>query len=175
MEYHAEHLRLPDGSEQLLVVTNDGANEFRLAGAPVPAGADQDHTAWWPIRAEDPAERLERVDAFASHVVLGLRRGGQRVLRLLPIDDLDGTGVDLTPAFPTGTLALGRNEDYDAGSVTVVDQSYVQPPVWSDVALDAGRRRRPSERTGRRHRATTRRRTSASGGASPHPTARRSR
>ena len=138
MEYHAEHLRLPDGSDQLLVVTNDGATEFRLAGAPVPAGADQDHTAWWPIRAEDPDERLERVEAFASHVVLALRRDGMRVLRLLPVDALDGTGVDLTPAFPTGTLALGRNEDYDAGAVTVVDQSYVQPPVWSDVALDAG-------------------------------------
>ncbi len=138
VEYHAEHLRLPDGSDQLLVVTNDGATEFRLAGAPVPAGADQDHTAWWPIRAEDPDERLERVEAFASHVVLALRRDGMRVLRLLPVDDLGGTGVDLTPAFPTGTLALGRNEDYDAGAVTVVDQSYVQPPVWSDVALDPG-------------------------------------
>ncbi len=140
VEYHAEHLRLPDGLQHLLVVTNDGAEEFRLAGAPVPAGADQDHTTWWPIRPEDPAERLERVDAFASHVVLGLRRGGQRVLRLLPNEDLDGAGVDLTPAFPTGTLALGRNEEYDAGFVTVVDQSYVQPPVWCDVPLDGGAR-----------------------------------
>ena len=140
VDYHAEHLRLPDGSEQLLVVTNDGATEFRLAGAPVPSDADQDHTAWWPIRPEDPAERLERVDAFASHVVLALRRGGQRVLRLLPVTGLDGAGTDVTPAFPTGTLALGRNEEYDAGFVTVVDESYVQPPVWSDVALDGGTR-----------------------------------
>ena len=136
VEYHAEHLRLPDGTEQLLVVTNDGADEFRLAGAPVPSVSDQDHTAWWPIRPEDPTERLERAEAFASHVVLALRRGGQRVLRLLPVGRLEGTGVDLTPAFPTGTLTLARNEEYDAGVVTVVDQSHVQPPVWSDVTLD---------------------------------------
>ena len=140
VEYHAEHLRRPDGSEHLLIVTNDGAEEFRLAGAPVPLSADQDHTAWWPIRPERPAERLERVDAFASHVVLALRRGGERMLRLLPTDGLDGAGIDLTPAFPTGTLSLGRNEEYDAGFVTVVDQSYVQPPVWSDVALAGGTR-----------------------------------
>ncbi|MGZ5403091.1 MAG: S9 family peptidase [Nocardioides sp.] len=138
VEYHAEHLRRPDGSEQLLVVTNEGAEEFRLAGAPVPSAADQDHSAWWPIRPEDPTERLERVEAFASHVVLALRRRGQRVLRLLPADGLDGSGTDLTPAHPTGTLALGHNEEYDADFVTVVDQSYVQPPVWSDVPLDLG-------------------------------------
>jgi oligopeptidase B len=140
VEYHAEHLRSPDGSECLLVVTNDGATEFRLAGAPVPREADQDHSAWWPVRDEDPAERLERVEAFAGHVVLSLRRGGRRVLRFLPPDDLTSPGVDLEPQFPTGTLALSHNEEYDASVVTVVDESYVQPAVWSDVDPRTGAR-----------------------------------
>ena len=60
--------RAPGRSDCLLVVTNDGATEFRLARCPVPRDADQDHTAWQPVRPEDPDERLERVDAFATHV-----------------------------------------------------------------------------------------------------------
>ena len=36
VEYHAEHVRYADGSDELLVVTNDEATEFRLARCPVP-------------------------------------------------------------------------------------------------------------------------------------------
>ena len=73
MEYHAEHVRYADGSDELLLVTNDDATEFRLARARSRATGDQDSSAWVPVRPEDPAERLERCDAFAGHVVL--RRG----------------------------------------------------------------------------------------------------
>ncbi len=75
VEYHAEHVRHADGSDELLLVTNDGATEFRLARCPVPRSGDQDSTAWRPVRPEDPAERLEQVDAFAGHVVLTSRAG----------------------------------------------------------------------------------------------------
>ncbi|MGZ6794137.1 MAG: prolyl oligopeptidase family serine peptidase [Nocardioidaceae bacterium] len=137
VEYHAEHLR--DG-DRLLLVTNDGAVEYRLAVAPVPRAADQSSAVWAPLRAEDPAERLERVDAFATHVVLLLRRAGQRLLRVLPVDALDGPGLDVHPAFPTGTIGLGPNLEYDAPSVLVCEQAHVQPPVWSDVGLASGAR-----------------------------------
>ena len=36
VEYHAEHLVLADGTEWLLLVTNEDATEFRLARSPVP-------------------------------------------------------------------------------------------------------------------------------------------
>jgi oligopeptidase B len=143
VEDHAEPARLPDGSDVLLVVTNDGATEFRLVAAPVPRDADQDHTTWWDVRPEDPAERLERVDAFAGHVVLSLRRDGQRCLRLLPLDSLDslgGEGVLLRPQFPCGTLALSTNREADVSRVLVVEESYVEPAVWSQVDLATGRR-----------------------------------
>ncbi len=135
VEYHAEHVH--DG-DRLLVVTNDDAPEFRLASAPTPRAADQDWTSWSELRPEDPRERLERVDAFASHVVLRLRRDGLRAIRILPLDDLTGAGIDLTPTFAQGTLDLGLNADYDATVVTVRDSSYVHPPVWSDVDLHDG-------------------------------------
>ena len=68
----------PTARDTLLLVTNDDATEFRLVRAPVPRDADQTHDAWAPARPEDPAERLERVDAFAGHVVLSFRSGGRQ-------------------------------------------------------------------------------------------------
>ena len=140
VEYHAEHALLPDGSEALLVVTNDGAQEFRLARCPVPRDADQDHTSWEPVRPEEPRERLERVDAFATHVVLSFRSDVRHRLRILPLDALDSTGLVVDPAFPGGSVEQTRNEHFTATAVTVVDESYVHPPVWSDVDLATGER-----------------------------------
>ena len=135
VEYDAEHLLLPDGTEQLLLVTNDEAEEFRLVRAPVPRDGDQDHTVWEVVRKEDPAERLERVDAFAGHLVLSHRTDGEHRLRVVGVDDLAGPGFVVRPAFAAGTVELARNEVYDAAVITVADRSYVHPCVWSDVDL----------------------------------------
>ena len=145
VEYHAEHAVLADGSEALMLVTNDGAQEFRLAAAPVPRSADQDHSVWRPVLDEVPHERLERVDAFAEHLVLTLRTEGQRRLRVLPTSILDPasgpvTPLDLGPRFPAGTVTLGPNQEFAATSVTVGDQSYVHPCAWSEVDLRTGHR-----------------------------------
>jgi oligopeptidase B len=140
VEYHAEHLRLPDG-EVLLLVTNDGATEFRLVSAPVPRRTDGDPGQWQELVAENPDERLLRVDAFASHVVLTLRSGGRRILRVLPATSLGSSpGLDLGSRFEEGTIELARNEEYDAPFVTVCEQSWVHPPVWADVDLATGAR-----------------------------------
>ena len=133
--YRAEHLR--GGS--LLLVTDDDAVEFRLVSAPVPA-TDQDHTAWRPVRPEDPAERLERVDAFADHLVLSLRTAAEHRLRVVPVTDPGGAGVVLRSDFPGGAVRLARNPAYDVDAVTVVDQAHVRPAVWSDVDLATGAR-----------------------------------
>ncbi len=140
VEYHAEHALLPDGSDALLLVTNDDAQEFRLARCPVPRRADQDHTVWEAVRPEDPSQRLERVDAFATHVVLSIRSDVRHRLRVLPVDALDSAGFVLDPVFDAGTLTQTHNEDFEATTVTVADESYVHPAVWSDVDLATGER-----------------------------------
>ena len=99
VEYHAEHVRHADGSDELLLVTNDEATEFRLARCPVPRAGDQDSSAWPPVRPEDPAERLEQVDAYVGHVVLTSRVGGRNQLRILPLDDLAGEGIVVRPGL----------------------------------------------------------------------------
>ena len=61
IEYFAEHVVLPDGSDELLLVTNDAATEFRLVRCAVPRDADQDHTSWRPH-----ARRTRPSDSSAS-------------------------------------------------------------------------------------------------------------
>jgi oligopeptidase B len=135
--YHVEHARSP-GNNRLLVVTNDAAVEFRLVSAPIPRGADQDHTAWTEARPENRRERLIRADAFADGVVLSYRAEGAHRLRIVSHDDLAGAGRVLASRYPVGYLGLARNTWYDAASVTVRDESYLHPPVWSTVELRAG-------------------------------------
>lgn len=148
VEYHAEHVVRPDGSDLLLLVTNDGATEFRLAGAPVPRAGHQDASAWFEVRPEDPAERLERADAFASHVVLTSRAHGLNRLRVLTLDALAGPGLVVDPVHAPGSLGLGHNVEFDVDRVTVRDESYLHPPVWSSLDLATGVRtelhRRPA-------------------------------
>ncbi len=159
VEYHAEHLLVGSTGAQageageagtLVVVTNDGAEEFRLTTAPVPRDADQDHTSWVDARPEDPAVRIERAEAFADHVVLRVRTEGERRLLVLPADDLGDPGWTIAPAFPTGTLDLAANEVYESPVVVVCDQSLIEPPVWTEVDLNTGVRveRRRAEAPG---------------------------
>jgi oligopeptidase B len=140
VEYHAEHCVLADGSSLLLVVTNDREPEFWLVSAPVPVDADQDHTVWEPIREPLTGERLESVEAFASHVVLVTRAEGHSRLRLLAIDQLDSVGMVVDPAFDCGSVAVSRNEEFAAPHLVVVDESYLHPPVWSSVSFGSGER-----------------------------------
>ncbi|CAN5366972.1 S9 family peptidase [soil metagenome] len=131
--YRVEHVREETGPGHLLVVTNDDAVEFRLMRAPVPAGGDQDHTTWQEVRGENPAERLERVDAFAGHLVLSLRTKTEHRLRIVPVGDPAGPGIDVASRFPAGAVRLARSTSYDVDTVRISDQAYVEPPVWSDV------------------------------------------
>jgi len=136
--YRAEHQRDADGPGRLLLVTNDDAVEFRLVACPVPLEHDQDHGSWHEVRAEDPAERLERVDALEGHVVMSYRADFEHRLRVVPADDLAGPGSVVRSRFPGGAVHLARNTAYDATTVRVVDRAHVEPPVWADVDLVTG-------------------------------------
>jgi oligopeptidase B len=135
VEYDVEHARTASGRDVLLLLTNDGATEFRLMEAPL-ATPGREH--WHERVAENPAERLHAVDAFADALVLSLRRDGSPCLRVLPLDG-DG-GFDLTPTLPAGRISLGRNEVWHTESVTVVEESSISPATWWDVDLRTGAR-----------------------------------
>ncbi len=93
---------------------------------------------WVEARPERADERLWQADAFADGVVLSYRSGGEHRLRIVGHDDLAGDGRVLRSRYDVGCLDLARNPMYDAATVTVADESYLRPPVWSTVDLRTG-------------------------------------
>ena len=161
----------PTARTQLLVVTNDGATEFRLARCPVPArrrpgphGLVAD-PGRGPRRAARAGRRVRRPRRAAPAA-----RTGTGCCGCCRSTTSTAPGSTSTPAFPTGTLALGAQRGLRRRgrrpSSTSPTSSRRSGPTSTCAPASA-----PSG-TGRRHRATTRRRTSASGGASRRPTAR---
>ena len=139
IEYHVAHVRGADGGTWL-VVTNEGAQEFRLMSAPV-----SDPASWRELIGENPRERLHGVDVFARHAVLSLVRDAQQVLRIHPLAELlDGNPlsepVDIEPGVPGGLLVLGPNEELETDAILVQVESCVEPVRWDSVELDTGRR-----------------------------------
>jgi oligopeptidase B len=140
VEYRVDHLAEPGGSGTLLIVTDDGAAEFRLVRAPVTAPGPAN---WVPVHCESiaPARadtRLVGCDVLAGHLLLTLRRGGSP---LLAITDLAGGQVrEVTPAPEAGSIAVVHAEDYAATSVVVVEESLIEPRVWSALDLATGER-----------------------------------
>ncbi len=125
--------------DALLIVTNDGAQEFRLMRTPV---ASPGRASWTELIAEDPAERLVAADVFAQHVVLTVRRDGAPLLRILRRagSTIDTQAIDVQAGIAAGTIQLGRNDDYGVDSVLVSVESYTQPTAWYDIDLDTGTR-----------------------------------
>ncbi len=139
VEYRCEHLRSASG-DLLLIVTNDGAPEFRLMSAPLDEPGRRN---WSEVVAESPDERLYEVTAFRGHVVTTLRRDGRLMARAYQTTEHGGLvlpGVDVASGLDGGSLTLDHNELYDTKTIHVVEQSYTEPPAWYDVDLDTGHR-----------------------------------
>ncbi|NUR49023.1 MAG: S9 family peptidase [Hamadaea sp.] len=124
VEYTVE----PDG-DRLLVLHNDGAEDFELATAPIDTPAE-----WTPLIPHHRGVRLEAVDAFATHVVVSLRRNGLTGLRVLP---KDGEPFDIAFPEPIYTVGLGDNPDYLTRAIRLGYASLVTPDSVYDYLLDA--------------------------------------
>ena len=80
VEYDVE----PAG-DRLLIVHNDGAEDFELAEAPLDATS---HTEWIAgAFRTGQGVRILSVSAYASHAVVSLRRDGLTGLHVMPRDD----------------------------------------------------------------------------------------
>ncbi|HET8971016.1 MAG TPA: prolyl oligopeptidase family serine peptidase, partial [Candidatus Nanopelagicales bacterium] len=74
--------------------------------------------------------------AFAGGYALSLRRDGAAVVELCA----DGRTELVRSPTAGGMAHLGRNDDYGATAVTVVVESFIEPPVHLDVDLQTGQR-----------------------------------
>ncbi len=131
VEYHVEHAVI-GGTDVLLILHNDGAENFELAQAPVDATS---HEQWQPLLPHDHAVRLEDVDAFAGHLVVSQRSEGLSQLRLLTLGDTGVTsdellamdhavytvGLSSNPEFAQPTLAFGYTTMATPGALYQLD------------------------------------------------------
>ncbi len=150
-EYTVESV--PGGPEAFLAVTNHGgARDFTLSWV----GLGHVDPAGWrsAIEARLPGDELEAhpnalpptavsrrfmaVEAFSGHVVITLREAGRTALYLAPVASHGLDWADARALRPSAGsfIELAANEQFDAPFVTVVEQGRVDPPVWTDHALD---------------------------------------
>jgi oligopeptidase B len=132
-EYRADHADGPDGGEFYLV-TNDGAEEFRLVRAPARAPG---RAGWAEVIAGSADTRVESCHVFGPYLVIAQRHAAAPQFRVL--HRKTGEQRLIEAAGPEWSLALGTNEDYAAAAVTVRTESLIDPPSWHDVDLATGR------------------------------------
>src|SRR3954471_15796491 len=114
VDYTVEHARIA-GEDCLLVLHNEGAENYALATAPVDAtSADQ----WEPLVEHDPAVRLEDVDAFATHLVISQRSEGLTQLRVVLLDE-HGLGDDFLVEFEEEVRSVGAGGNPEFAQPTV--------------------------------------------------------
>ncbi len=120
VEYSVEHAVLA-GEDRLLVLHNDGAENYALASAPVDATSEQQ---WEPLLPHDPAVRLEDVDAFAGHLVVSQRSDGLTQLRVITLDahgasQGTGLGEDFLIRFQEEVRSVGAGANPEFAQPTV--------------------------------------------------------
>jgi oligopeptidase B len=118
--------------DRFLLLTNDGAEDFRLVSAP-----ETDPSQWTEVVPHEPGRRIAAVDAFRDFVVLHEWAGGLPRLRVL-FDD----GSDRVLAFdePVHAVEPGLNPSFDAATYRFEYESYVTPPSVYDEVVATGER-----------------------------------
>jgi oligopeptidase B len=138
VEYHADHAPASEipGGDAFVLVTNDGAPEFRLVRMPVDGVGPAE---WERLIDEHPGERLLDVAVFARHAVLELRVEGRPALRVVRRRDSE-SALDLGPGIAAGSIELVHDDVFDTDTIDVEVQSLVTPRVVQRVDLDTGKR-----------------------------------
>lgn len=139
VEYSTDHQVLADGSERLLILHNDGAENFEIATASLDAPA-----AWTPLVSHRADTRLLDVGTFESHLVVYYRRDGLTGLRILRAD---GTEQEVSFDEPVYTVEPGSNPEYKSLRFRLGFESMLTPDSVYDLDTVTGEltllRRRP--------------------------------
>ena len=80
VEYHVDHQIAADGTDQLLILHNDHAENFELDVAPL-----SDPATRTPLIPHRTDTRLLDMDAFADYLAVSFRRDGLTGVRILPV------------------------------------------------------------------------------------------
>ena len=130
IEYSADHQE-----DRFLILTNDGARNFRLMAAPV---SNPGRVSWVELVPERESVRLNFVDVHKNHVVLGERSEGLQKLEVLET----GTGALHVVEQPEAayTAFPGSSPVYDSDVMRFFYTSLTAP--FSAVDYDMRTRQR---------------------------------
>jgi oligopeptidase B len=122
------------GDDRLLVLTNDGAPNFRLVSVPLD---DLRREAWSEILPNRPDATLEDVLAFRHDLVVIERQEGLRRIRLSAPDGQAGARYIPMPE-PAYALRPDINPEFDTRAFRFIYTSLVTPPSVIDYHMPAG-------------------------------------
>ena len=139
IEYSIDHQISADGSDRLLILHNDQAENFELAVATL-----ANPGSWTAIVPHRDDTRLIDVEAFESHLVIYFRRDGLTGLRILRAD---GTDHEVGFGEQVYTVSPGPNPEYGSRLFRLDYVSLVTPDSVYDCDTESGEltllRRRP--------------------------------
>jgi oligopeptidase B len=130
IEYSVDHQE-----DLFLILTNDGATNFRLMSAPI---SSPGRPSWTDVVPERPGVRLNFADVHKGHVVLGQRSDGLERLEIL---DSTTSELHLVEQPDSAYTAFpGSSPDYESPVMRFFYTSLTAP--WSAVDYDMQTRER---------------------------------
>lgn len=128
VEYDVEHAVVAGGDVWLVRTNDGGATDFALWSLPLGAPASE----MVEVLPHRPGTKLDSVEAFASHVVVGERSEGLEHLRVLPLEGTPGAtmfgeGHVIEQPDPVYSLGGGANSEWDTGEYRFAYTSLVTP------------------------------------------------
>jgi oligopeptidase B len=130
IEYSVDHQE-----DHFLILTNDGARNFKLVAAPVQGPGRE---SWEDLVPERDGVRLNATDVHIGHVVLGQRSDGLQRLEVL--SRASGEVYLVDQPDPAYTAFAGSNPVYDSSVMRFFYTSLNAP--WSTVDFDMNTRER---------------------------------
>jgi oligopeptidase B len=128
---HGVDYDVEDAGDQLLILHNDGAENFEIAAASL-----TDPGKWTPLIPQRADTRLMGVDAFADFIVVYFRRDGLTGLRVLRRKG-DGEHEIAFPE-PVYRVGPGANPEYQADRFRLSYTSLVTPGSVYDCDMATG-------------------------------------
>lgn len=128
IEYELEHW-----GEAFLILTNEGATNFRLLHAPVTAHALAERRELFPY---DASRYLQQLYPFRDALLLAGRQDGLTQIWVYR----DGTLTNLTWDEPLYTVSIGSNRSYATTEVLLQYESFLTPQTTYSYQFSTGTR-----------------------------------
>lgn len=142
IEYGIDHHVANDGTERWFVLTNDGAENFRLAVATAPGSPLVPARFVDGTEVTDAAAKIDAFDLFRNHIALYERFEGMERIRIITLDDAGNPSSQriLTHHDPVHSVWGTSNVEFDSPTIRFGYTSMTTPGSTYDENLVTGER-----------------------------------